>query len=63
VEGGEAVTICRRGTPIVDIVRTAKSGPQPPRFGTLKGKVVIHDADWWKPMSDEESDAFLDGRD
>jgi hypothetical protein len=24
-----------------------------PKFGTLK-KVIIHDRDWWKPMTDEE---------
>ena len=62
VEGGESVTICRRGAPVVDIVRTAKALPEKPRFGTLKGKVTIHDPDWWKPMADEEADAFVDGR-
>lgn len=62
VEGGESVTICRRGAPVVDIVRTAKALPAKPRFGTLKGKVIIHDPDWWKPMADEEAEAFEDGR-
>ena len=62
VEGGEAVTICRRGTPVVDIVRTTKATGEKPRFGTLEGKVIIHDPDWWKPMTDQEVDAFLDGR-
>jgi len=62
VEGVESVTICRRGAPVVDIVRTAKASREEPKFGTLKGKVIIHDADWWKPMADEEADAFLDGR-
>jgi antitoxin (DNA-binding transcriptional repressor) of toxin-antitoxin stability system len=60
VEDGEPVTICRRGTPVVDIVRTTKGGQEKPEFGTLKGKVIIHDPDWWKPMTDEELDAFLD---
>jgi hypothetical protein len=23
---------------------------------------VVNDPDWWKPMTDEEADAFLDGR-
>lgn len=62
VEDGEPVTICRRGTPIVDIVRTTQSNQEKPRFGTLKGKIVIHDPDWWKPMTDDEVDAFLEGR-
>ena len=62
VEEGEPVTICRRGTPIVDIVRTKTSGREKPKFGTLKGKVVIHDPDWWKPMTDDEVDDFLEGR-
>jgi len=63
VENGQRVTICRRGTPVVDIVRTEK----PPRnkkrkLGTLKGKIQILDPNWWKPMTDEEVDAFLNGR-
>ena len=62
VEDGEAVTICRRGTPVADLVRTTTASPEKPKFGTLKDKVVIHDADWWKPMTEEEADAFLDGR-
>jgi prevent-host-death family protein len=62
VEDGESVTICRRGTPVVDIVRTSKSKREKPKFGTLKGKVVVHDEDWWKPMTDEEVEAFIEGR-
>jgi len=62
VEDGESVTICRRGEPVVDIVRTAKTNREKPKFGTLKGKVAVHDPDWWKPMRDEEVDAFLQGR-
>ena len=62
VEDGESVTICRRGTPVVDIVRTSKSKREKPKFGTLKNKVVVHDADWWKPMTDEDVEAFIEGR-
>jgi prevent-host-death family protein len=61
VEDGELVTICRHGTPVVDIVRTTKAHPEKPKFGTLKGKVTIIDPDWWKPMTSEEVDALLDG--
>ena len=62
VEDGERVTICRHGKPVVDIVRTTRPGQVKPKFGTLKGKVVILDPDWWKPMTSDVVDAFLDGR-
>ena len=62
VEDGETVTIYRHGTPVVDIVRTRKGDSKKPKFGTLKGKVTVHDPDWWKPMTDDEVDALLDGR-
>ena len=62
VEDGASVTICRRGTPVADLVRTSKATRERPKFGTLKNKVVIHDPNWWKPMSNEEVEAFLEGR-
>ncbi len=62
VEDGESVTICRHGTPVVDIVRTTKADPEKPKFGTLKGKVTALDPDWWKPMTPDEVDTFLEGR-
>jgi hypothetical protein len=46
----------------VDIVRTKKAGPEKPKFGTLKGKVTALDPDWWKPMTNDEVEALLDGR-
>jgi len=60
-ENGEPVTICRRGVPVADLVRTKANGAEKPKFGTLKGKIEVHDPDWWKPMSNEEADAFLGG--
>ena len=62
VENGETVTICRRGVPAVDIVRTKKPSRKKRKLGTLKGKIRILDTDWWKPMSDDEADAFVEGR-
>ena len=62
VEDGESVTIYRHGTPVGDIVRTTKADSEKPNFGTLKGNVTILDPDWWKPMTDDEVDALLDGR-
>jgi len=62
VEDGEPVTICRRGVPVVDIVRTSKPARAPRALGTLRGKIQILDPDWWKPMTDEEVEAFVSGR-
>lgn len=63
VENGESVTICRRGSPVADLVRTTKGARKKPRFGSLKDKIIIHDPAWWKPMTDEEAEAFLEGHD
>jgi prevent-host-death family protein len=61
VENGEPVTICRRGVPVVDIVRTSRPTRKAPMFGTLKGKIQILDPDWWKPMTDKEAEDLLGG--
>ena len=63
VEDGEPVTICRRGVPVVDIVRTKKPTRKKRTLGTLKGKIQVLDPNWWKPMTEEEVEAFLTGRD
>ncbi|HKW19524.1 MAG TPA: type II toxin-antitoxin system prevent-host-death family antitoxin [Terriglobales bacterium] len=62
VEDGESVTICRRGVPVVDIVRTKAPTGKRRILGSLKGKIEIIDPNWWKPMTDEEVDDFLEGR-
>jgi prevent-host-death family protein len=61
VEDGEQVTICRRGVPVVDIVRTHKPKRDKPKFGTLRGKIQILDPDWWKPMTDKEIEDLFGG--
>jgi prevent-host-death family protein len=61
VEKGKKVTICRRGKPVADLVQSPLSKRKKPQFGTLKGQGVVIDPDWWKPMSDEEADAFFGG--
>lgn len=61
VEAGEPVTICRRGVPVVDLIPTKVSTAERPKFGTLKGRIVIHDPDWWKPMTEAELKLFLEG--
>ena len=62
VEDGEPVTICRRGVPVVDIIKTKTPTIKKRLFGSLKGKIQVVDPNWWKPMTDEEVDAFLEGR-
>jgi antitoxin (DNA-binding transcriptional repressor) of toxin-antitoxin stability system len=61
VEDGEPVTICRRGVPVVDIVRTHKPSRKKPLLGTLRGKIQILDPNWWKPMNDEEVENLFGG--
>ena len=61
-EDGESVTICRRGKPVVDLVRTNVPNEGKREFGIFKDKIIEIDPDWWKPMSDEEVDDFLEGR-
>ena len=63
VEDGESVTICRRGTPVVDLVRTSARAAGKRKFGILSGQRIEIDSDWWKPMTDEEVDALLESRD
>jgi antitoxin (DNA-binding transcriptional repressor) of toxin-antitoxin stability system len=62
VEGGESVTICRRGVPVADLVRTNRPMRRKRKLGTLRGKIQVLDPNWWKPMTDKEVDAFLEGR-
>jgi antitoxin (DNA-binding transcriptional repressor) of toxin-antitoxin stability system len=61
VEDGEPVTICRRGVPVVDIVRTQNPRKKKPLFGTMRGKIKINDPDWWKPMTDREVEDLFGG--
>jgi prevent-host-death family protein len=62
-EQGEPVTICRRGVPVVDIVRTKQPSRKKRVLGTLRGKVRVLDQNWWKPMTDEEVEKLLAERD
>jgi prevent-host-death family protein len=62
VENGEPVTICRRGVPIVDIVRTKEPTGKQPKLGTLRGRLRIYDPDWAKPMTEKEIEELF-GRD
>ena len=63
-ESGERITICRHGEPVADLVRTEAAAKKPLKLGTLAGKGPEWeiDPDWWKPMTEEETEAFLEGR-
>jgi antitoxin (DNA-binding transcriptional repressor) of toxin-antitoxin stability system len=49
VEKGELVTICRRGVPVVDIVRSHAPTCKKRIIGTMRGKIEVLDPNWWKP--------------
>lgn len=61
VEDGESVTICRRGVPVVDLVRTRKPARKKPVFGSLRGRIRVVDRDWWRPMADKEAEDLFGG--
>lgn len=63
VERGERVTIERHGHIIAEIVKP--SPKRTPKFGSLKGLVNMTPEQFreaTRPMTDEEADAFFEGR-
>jgi antitoxin (DNA-binding transcriptional repressor) of toxin-antitoxin stability system len=63
VEKGERVTIERHGHIIAEIVKP--SVRKVPKFGTLKGLIHMTPEQFneaTRPMTDEEVNAFLEGR-
>jgi prevent-host-death family protein len=62
VSKGERVTISRYNKPVADLVPSQAAVKPAPKFGTGKGKVNIIDPDWARAMTDEEVDAFIEGR-
>jgi hypothetical protein len=47
--------ISAKPSPAAKKVKRAK-----PKLGTLQGRILIHDPDWWKPMTSEEVDESFD---
>ncbi|MBV9083149.1 MAG: type II toxin-antitoxin system prevent-host-death family antitoxin [Acidobacteriaceae bacterium] len=62
VERGKTVTISRYNKPVANLVPAKAAEKRKPKFGTLKGKVKIVDPHVFDPMTDEEVDAFIEGR-
>lgn len=59
---GERITISRYGKPIAELGPSAAAEKPKPKFGTLKGKAAIIDPHAFDPMTDEEVDAWIEGR-
>jgi prevent-host-death family protein len=56
-EKGEEIILARNGTPVARIVPISKR-----QLGALDGEIQIQVEDWWKPLTDEEYNAFLEGK-
>jgi prevent-host-death family protein len=62
VAKGESITISRYNKPVAELVPSKALEKPVPKFGTLRGKVKILDPDWARPMTDEEAEAWIEGR-
>lgn len=61
---GDAVVITRNGTPVAELV-PARKRPFPLGAGRHDPDInleSLRNDDWWRPMTDEEAEAFLEGR-
>jgi prevent-host-death family protein len=61
---GEEVLITRNGVPVAELVPARKRSF--PMGAGRNDPLINHEAlrkdDWWRPMTDEEVEAFLEGR-
>lgn len=63
VENGKRVVIARNGKPVAELIPVKPAGLA--LGSSKKDATVNHEAvagDWWHAMTDEEADAFLEGR-
>lgn len=58
VADGEQIVITNHGRPIATI---NKAKPKERVLGAARGLIKELDPDWWKPMTDEEVEAFYRG--
>jgi len=58
-ESGHRVVITKRGTPIVEIIRTTGDVKSKRTFGVLGNKRIVIDPNWARPQAD--IDAWLAG--
>ena len=59
IEEGEEVVIERHGQPVARLVRA--QARKKPELGSMRGEITWKEG-WDKPLSDEEADAFWEGR-
>jgi len=59
VEDGEEIIIRRHGRPVARLGRVAPATKPP--FGAMKGEFTLPEG-WDRPLSNDESDAFWEGR-
>ncbi len=59
LEEGEDIVIVRHGKQVARLVR-AKAAAKP-QVGSMKGQISWKEG-WERPMTDEEADAFWEGR-
>jgi prevent-host-death family protein len=62
VARGERIVISRYNTPMAELVPPPTAEKAQRRFGTGKGKAMLIDPRALDAMTDEEADAFLEGR-
>jgi prevent-host-death family protein len=62
VAKGERIVISRYNTPVAELVPPPMTEQPRRKFGTLKGKAKILDPHCFDPMTDEEVDAWIEGR-
>ena len=61
VEQGETVVIARHGKPVAELVRAQKRKGLP--LGIAREDPLAPPGDeWWQPMTDQEADAWLQGK-
>lgn len=61
-EKGKTIVLSRYGKPVARLSPAEPVEKPARKLGTGKGRVRILDPHWADPMTDEEVDAFLEGR-
>ena len=60
VEQGETVIIARHGKPVAKLVMLPSQGLP---LGVARQEPLVPSGDdWWKPMTDEDSEAWVEGQ-
>jgi prevent-host-death family protein len=62
VAKGERITIQRYNTPVAELGPAPNVEKPKPKFGTLKDKAILIDPHAFDPMTNEEVDAWIEGR-